>query len=236
MPNADTDVTVKSIDSGIVVGLGHGNNTQNTHAVWGSTNLDDGSPGWCVIVRYRHLYVLYGHLASISNNVWVGASVSTGQQIGTLGKAGDRHLHIEVHSYGATVSAGIGSDNAANVAPNGIMKVGISANALVPPHVYDILQFLPNPPGYDPALNNGLTLRDLVSTSNPGFTREGDLETIQINFGSSCILTYKTIHPDASDIVEEIEVAGYKYRGFLTDLEVVTTLVSPLIQTQQPTG
>jgi len=67
---------------GLVVGIGVGNPDGLILGVdsawyWGSAILDD-QRGYSVIVRYGHLYVLYGHLHSIEDTIFVGAPLMPG--------------------------------------------------------------------------------------------------------------------------------------------------------------
>jgi hypothetical protein len=85
-----------AMSNGIVVGIGVGDDTEKTHQAWGGT-LGEDTTGYAVLIRHGHLYVLYGHLKTISDAIWVGAPVDAGMLIGTLGSFNEPHLHIEVH-------------------------------------------------------------------------------------------------------------------------------------------
>ncbi|MCU0496191.1 MAG: M23 family metallopeptidase [Anaerolineae bacterium] len=123
-PNDLPTVVVQSIDVGIVVGIGittwdsreqrYIPDISNTHANWGASSQRYGDPsqeqaGYSVIIRHGHFYVLYGHLHTISDDLWVGKGVSSGTNLGTLGKFNERHLHIEIHSYGSNIAGPNGS-------------------------------------------------------------------------------------------------------------------------------
>lgn len=96
-------------ENGLVVGIGAGNYNEITGDSdpiqgsltaydWGSAVVE-GKRGYSVIVRYGHLYVLYGHLQSLEPTIFVGATLNGGDKIGRVGKFNDPHLHIEVRNF-----------------------------------------------------------------------------------------------------------------------------------------
>ncbi len=225
VPQAQANIEVRSMSPGIVVGIGYFGDTTNTHAMWGASNQDTGTgdiPGYSVIVRHGHLYVLYGHLASISETIWVGAGVNTGTILGTVGVFNERHLHVEVHSYGDSV----GSITEGNtIGETGILPVNLFAAQIVAPYVYDIMQFLPDPSGY----SGGSSIQTLVSTNNLNTT--GTEGQINLPFNASCDRLYRTKHPDLQAVIVH---SINNYRGFVAYGDESRALLSPLTQTVQP--
>lgn len=154
-PTVRTDLTsgtnVYSIAStiGVVVGIGReweGTDSRllvNTVSYWGATDVSEGT-GYSVIVRYGHLYVLYGHLITIEQNIFVGAPIQPQQQIGVLGTEADTHLHLEIRSYGDQLNS------SQQLAPVGAW-LGFVRNydgiqfPNRPPNAYDAITLLPNP-------------------------------------------------------------------------------------------
>jgi hypothetical protein len=81
-----------------------------TNAYWGPyTLIDQGNRNLgefqvaSLVVRYGHLYVLYGHLKTVDPGIYVGKVVNQGDRLGTIGTFtdSDPHLHIELHYWGA---------------------------------------------------------------------------------------------------------------------------------------
>ncbi|CAG0974586.1 partial Dipeptidyl-peptidase 5, partial [Anaerolineae bacterium] len=91
---------------GLVVALLH--NEATTGAYWGNyavtetPNHDKDLTPYAVVIRYGHLFVLYGHLEYIDPDIWVGKQVSAGDPLGKLGTFATPHLHINVMSFGRT--------------------------------------------------------------------------------------------------------------------------------------
>lgn len=139
-------------DQGLVVGIGIGSTSGSFNlrsaAPWGSAAVSDGvsgSPGYSVIIRYAHLYVLYGHLKTLDSTIHVGKQVNTGTLVGQLGTSTNdgayAHLHIEIRSFGTTVEDGavrvLVKDENGNNNPYGILDLG-GGHAR---NYYDLLQF-----------------------------------------------------------------------------------------------
>jgi murein DD-endopeptidase MepM/ murein hydrolase activator NlpD len=230
-PSQPPAVNVYAIDEGIVVGIGINEDSNRTHAAWGSSQQyygDTEQPGYSVIVRHGHLYVVYGHLNSIPDDIWVGQDVSPGTILGTLGDYNTRHLHIEVRSYGESIEATIPATFSL-IEETGILPVGIPANQIVAPFTYDLTQLLPDPPGYDAASNGGRSFQQQVSN----LTVTGANASVDIAFAPDCNLTYWTADPAQSAV--EV-VAGTNYRGFdaFPQQSGSRPLPSPLTQTEQP--
>jgi hypothetical protein len=232
-PNLSNNISVVSMGEGIVVGIGVGREFTTTHAVWGASvqNNDQGNelPGFSVIIRHGHLYVLYGHLVSLDNGIWVGKGVSTGTVLGTLGKFNERHLHLEVHSYGTSISGSIPSPESTMIDSTGILPVGQQGNRIIAPYHYDPLQFLPSPPGYLATNNGGLSYLDALTLVN--LTLVGEEGQRNLNFGGACNRLYRTGLP--GNVIKEI-TAGYPYRGFVGYPDYNRPLASPLTQTVSP--
>jgi murein DD-endopeptidase MepM/ murein hydrolase activator NlpD len=109
---------------------------------WGSANL--GYPpgteyiGYSIIVRYKDLYVLYGHLQEIDTAIYVGKAVQAGTKLGKIGKLGEPHLHLEVRSFGVNIrEEALVLDNAGRNNRYGILKL----NGLQAINLYDATQF-----------------------------------------------------------------------------------------------
>lgn len=113
------------------------------------------------------------------------------------------------------------------------------ANQFVAPFHYDVIQFLPNSPGYDlnAPPNGGLSVRDRVATTQ--LTQASGEGSIDINFGTACTFKYRTVYPDPLAIIKQTTDV-YPYRGFIgytanePTLPINRPVVSPLTKTQQP--
>ncbi len=220
-------IDVKSVDEGIVVGIGRGSNTVTSHAMWGAANQQFGgqiSDGWSVIVRYGHLFVLYGHLYTLSSSVYVGKLVETGETIGQLGLFNTRHLHLEIHSYGEAIDVPEGS----NIHNTGILPLNVSASDIVAPYIYDVTQFLPNPPSYNPSDNNNLSFHELVNA----LSITGNEAQVTMQLQSTCGQTYRTLDPAQSSLLGTVNVSGYMYRGYRAYPSCNENIVSPFEVTQ----
>ncbi len=164
------EIPVQSVGYGIVVGIGiDGSNLDitkrresDTHRIWGasenSTSGGAAKVGYAVIVRYGSLYVLYGHLDRI--NIWVGKEVLAGETLGLLGWNNTRHLHLEVHHHGGSLTPYYGG----NIKyPSGILPVGGTYQADAAPFIYEPIQFLPSPAGF--TIQPGQTLSFSTGTT-----------------------------------------------------------------------
>jgi murein DD-endopeptidase MepM/ murein hydrolase activator NlpD len=238
-PNA----IVRSMANGLVVGINDRRDIVNSHGIWGAEL--PGPTGYAVVVRYGHLFVLYGHMASIDDAIWVGATVQAGARIGTLGiyRPGspvDRHLHLEIHSFGQTVDVeGIASGEY-SMDYTGIIPVGGSAERLIPPFVYDAVQLLDNPLGYQAPPANSKDLfataaLTLISGSSP--QRATAILWINAN-GGLCNLNYVTVVPEPQiRVIQEVAYASYSYRGFATfrdNTGQYPALLPPFVETIRP--
>lgn len=230
-------VPVLSVDHGIVVGIGLENDALGlqSHHNWGATQVDDldalfpntSGEGYSVIVRYGHLYVLYGHLHEI--NVWVGKEVQTGEQIGILGKNNERHLHFEVRSYGNTALSEFSEGDKVIDPITGILPVNVTAAGGSAPFIFEPAQFLPDPSNQ---MDNSFFSTALNWARNVKFTNqfsiseeEEGLQTLRVRLFDDCEIEYQTY------IDPIMRTVGGGYRGFVGFLNIVQSddnMVSPL--------
>ncbi|MBE7514910.1 MAG: M23 family metallopeptidase [Anaerolineales bacterium] len=96
-------VVYASGDRGLVVALLHTDET--TGAAWGDYKVKEITSmltPFAVVIRYGHLFVIYGHLQTIDPNIWVGKRVDAGTRLGTIGiyKTSNPHLHMSVMGFG----------------------------------------------------------------------------------------------------------------------------------------
>jgi murein DD-endopeptidase MepM/ murein hydrolase activator NlpD len=88
------NMTIRSIYSGIVVGMGR-ENEQDRPAAWGAT-----IGGYNLVIRSGGHFVLYGHLSRIHGSLYYGKRVTAGEEIGILAdQGGDTHLHIQITAF-----------------------------------------------------------------------------------------------------------------------------------------
>lgn len=180
MPTTAGSGNVVSVGDGIVVGIGVGYVGQVTkfpisesHHVWGAYETNEatgpdvedepdepGEYGYAVIVRYGHLYVLYGHILYLSDDIWVGSHVRPGQFMGVLGTSGERHLHIEVHNF-QEYREQLGYDL---LDETGILPYGGDFRSEGAPFVYDFLQLL-----NDQAISSTVATDNLNEVQDPLF-------------------------------------------------------------------
>jgi murein DD-endopeptidase MepM/ murein hydrolase activator NlpD len=142
---ATSATSVYSIgDMGIVVGIGINEDNVDSAANWGSSNLVE-NPGYSIIVRYGHLYVLYGHLREVDPSIYVGKQVSKAARLGAIGTydaegdlISEPHLHLEIRTFGEAVASGalVIQDGKTKGNIFGILKLG--GTQAVP--LYDIAQ------------------------------------------------------------------------------------------------
>jgi hypothetical protein len=238
----ETNVNVVSMDDGIVVGIGIEGDPNNAQGAWGANEIVGAANGFAVIVRYGHLYVLYGHLASIDTSIWVGAPIKAGDPIGLQGKLNERHLHIEVHSYGSSVRV----PQAISIKSNGLLPFGPSAIDYVPPYVYDLMQFLPDPDTGFSGRNGGRSLRDVVATANLSLVAGSPYRSAVLNLSTVCTggsaITYQTslggvTSNSCVSCNEHVIDGGYGYRGFVVyGSQPDTCLPSPFLITATPSS
>jgi hypothetical protein len=143
------------------------------------------------------------------NGLWVGAEVWPGDELGSIGKFNDRHLHIEIRSFGSAFpNDALAPRNDDDCAPGGCVNSAGIIRENVPkkgeaPNVYDITQFFVNEPAHveDP-LNGNLVIEGLGSASV--IVRDyTDGEAL-------CTLEYRLPDPNNLPIVK-----GTVYRGFV---------------------
>ncbi len=234
-PSDPPEVSVFSMGPGIVVGVGIGSNTVFSHKIWGGdTQMSDNSvetPGYSVIIRHGHFYVLYGHLKEIDKNIWVGKNVNVETVLGKLGKYFTRHLHVEVHSYGTSIASSLLPQFASLFDVTGIIPYGdLQGGQIVAPYHYDLMQFLPNLIGYDVAQNGNQSFRERMNILTLATDPEEQFADVILQSG--CTIKYRTA--DYYEVVETVDVAGYGYRGFDAYGNPIRLLPSPLIETTSP--
>jgi murein DD-endopeptidase MepM/ murein hydrolase activator NlpD len=133
--------------NGLVVGVSFGPLGYNSTLAgnWGAADVieNPSNAGYSVIVRYGHLYVLYGHLQAVDAAIYVGKKLALGDKLGIIGTSTSvgaiSHLHIEIRSFGQTIS-----DNSILVKDfnGGNNAYGILANnGLQAFHIYEAAQF-----------------------------------------------------------------------------------------------
>jgi uncharacterized repeat protein (TIGR01451 family) len=197
---SSNDEIFSAADNGIVVGIGS-KRISDSPWNWGATTIMEGDGlGYNVIIRHGHLFVLYGHLIELDNQIYVGRHVSRGTRLGTLGRFNDNHLHIEVRSFGPNIPDGIMiiSDNTINA--YGFLNY--KTNDL-PSFHYDLMQFY-TPQGVLDPLSTitiggdfGPTLPISTSKSTTFDTR-AFLSENPVKIGSECSLSL-SVHGDLYD-------------------------------------
>jgi murein DD-endopeptidase MepM/ murein hydrolase activator NlpD len=144
-PGADFFVPIDSkvfpiIDNAIVAGIGIDDNP-NSAWRWGSAVLDAGQgTGLSVILRYRDLYILYGHLKAVEDDIYVGKLVTSGEPLGSVGQFNAPHVHLEVRSFGETLpdpGVALVMDSEGNNNVYGLLALD-GTQAV---NVYDVTQF-----------------------------------------------------------------------------------------------
>lgn len=157
-------------NNGIVVGIGISKTRlgevgyiteriEPSSSSWGASGVQEG-PGYSVIVRYGHLYVLYGHLQAIPDDIYVGSLIDAGDLIGYLGTfpGSNSHLHIEVRSYGySTIGRAVGQSNGLELDSNGSNNpYGILyfSGPYQARDMYDVIQFFQSDVVADPSGTN----------------------------------------------------------------------------------
>ncbi|MCI8332256.1 MAG: peptidoglycan DD-metalloendopeptidase family protein [Clostridiales bacterium] len=94
--NGSQRLDIVSCTSGVV---------ERTVTTYGDYNVNDGSWGNYVMIRYNSIYIVYAHLQSVS--VKKGQKVSAGTVLGKMGTSGNStgvHLHLQAFPVGASSS------------------------------------------------------------------------------------------------------------------------------------
>lgn len=188
--NANSRSSVFSIaDSGVVAGIGLQNRTEQSSERWGATGIS-GSGGYSVIVRYGHLYVLYGHLLELDRSIYVGRLVNKGTRLGSIGTAIDEdgnvslpHIHIEVRSFGQTIRRDslVVQDGRTRGNDYGLLRIGgRQADSF-----YDIAQFFV----YSPSANIQDKGSGIGTISPFGVSIQNQTP---VTFGPTCVIQYLT--------------------------------------------
>lgn len=95
------NVKVFSVSDGIVVGMGPAGQITSP-ALWGAAGAN-GS-GYNLVVRTGRFFVLYGHMATITDKLYLGARVAAADLLGTLADQGtNTHLHLEVRAFAENI-------------------------------------------------------------------------------------------------------------------------------------
>jgi murein DD-endopeptidase MepM/ murein hydrolase activator NlpD len=248
---APVNASVFSIsDDGLVVGIGIGQTVEISNdpfidivgqsgsaAHYGAAGVEEGQTGYTVLVRYGHLYVLYGHLKTLEpQQIFVGAPLAAGDRIGTIGQweitrnlnspeARLPHLHLEILNFDNPVpqSALYQHPN-----PNGD-QFGFVTNSIVdgsgrPNNVYDVVQF------FDP---NGVHFYETDSSLQTSATLIFDFNHLLANNGTisipnGCSITYR------GALLPIVNAQSRDYRGYRLFLNVASTPVSPDLAPTQP--
>jgi len=129
-----------------------------------------------------------------------------------LGDVSDRHLHVQVHSYGEAIQVAEGS----RIDHTGILPADLSPRGedIVAPYLYDVMQFLPG-------------LREMVGQNVLTLTSNGGEATLPL---SNCSRKYITDLPSLNTALNAVEVGNYDYRGLII-YQAPPPLPSPLITT-----
>jgi murein DD-endopeptidase MepM/ murein hydrolase activator NlpD len=229
-PDTAQNIPILSMSDGIVVGIGIGRNAPSedpfnqesnrvTHRIWGATANTEGIIGYSVIVRSGYLYILYGYLKSIEGTIWVGAPINAAQKIGTLGLYESRHVHVEIHSYGASTTNFYGGQ----IRRSGILPVGGIGENDVAPYLYDAAQLLINLPEIVPP-----PFPTRVTTSN--LTPTAGNNVAQIPFSpSNCLLKYETTISSPFAMLETLSGyrTTYEYSRYGSSVSINTQTIPP---------
>jgi len=96
-------VSVYAVADGIVVGMGDPFEPTKRPFLWGATQgtwIASTGLTFNLIIRTGGHFVLYGHLLSIEEALFVGSRVTAGQIVGRLADQGSNtHLHVQVSAY-----------------------------------------------------------------------------------------------------------------------------------------
>ncbi len=216
-------------DDGIVVGIGVGGPNgpiEESHALLDeySVDISQGNNWYSVVVRYGHLYVLYGHLNMIPDTIWVGALVRPGDLIGIVGEQSEgyvKHLHLEVFSYEIFPPwmDGFG------ILPYNTANTPVTKQQLRQAFFYDFMQLVDNSTAIGEVAN-------LTPISSGRFPNQA---TATLTF-AGCSITYHTRIPDSHTPPPPIDPRMEQnsgYRGFHYNDEG-ETLPSPLTIPNHP--
>jgi hypothetical protein len=141
-------------DNGLIVGIGigatNGSYQQRSAAYWGAAAVTE-TVGYSVIVRYKHLFILYGHLRALNSEIYVGKQINAGALLGQVGTAINpgavSHTHLEVRSFGADIPTtdpitGLPLQTLVRDTSGGYNDSGILANGGQPAvNIYETAQF-----------------------------------------------------------------------------------------------
>jgi murein DD-endopeptidase MepM/ murein hydrolase activator NlpD len=104
-PPSGTDPDVLAATSGIVVGIGVANSNPLAlvpPANWGAAGFNN--VGFNLVIRVGRYFILYGHLRSIDDALYLGARVGPAAVLGKLASqpSNNTHLHLEVRGFTAS--------------------------------------------------------------------------------------------------------------------------------------
>ncbi len=113
---ATQNIFVRAMNAGTIVGIGHISQVSNDAST--GQDVHDSSPtkwgtirsaqlgltgNYNIVIRTGGYFVMYGHLASIEDDLYVGKPINAGDFIGILYDQSDNtHLHMEVRTYPTT--------------------------------------------------------------------------------------------------------------------------------------
>ncbi len=186
-----TTAYVYSVGNGIVAGIGMSTEPIYSAKRWGGTELSLNKKGYSVIIRYGNLYVLYGHLAILKPEIYVGSKVDMGDPIGILGDNGHTHLHLEIRNFGNISPFPEDAFAKDEMGQNNIYGILAEKEPKAATNLYDITQFFSN------------SVLDPIDSS----IEITGLSTGQISIGSLCNLSYA--------VSEMIPVTSSGIRGFV---------------------
>lgn len=198
---------------GIVVAIGEEGNRES-HEALGNYGVNEGK-GYSVTVRYGHLFVLYGHLMSIPDSIWVGARVRPNDPIGVVGTNGEKHLHLEVFTYqSGNFPVGMDGDG---IPPYTDDTYTVTEQDVRQVFLYDFLQLVADSAIATPLETNVLQLPSNFTPVQP--IRFDDQRDVMLQFpGAECQVVYITRHPNDAYITEVHDLhhsnPSYSFRGF----------------------
>jgi hypothetical protein len=234
-------------DNGLVVGIGigatDGSYVQRSQARWGSAAVVE-TVGYSIIVRHKHLFVLYGHLRELDSAIYVGAQVNAGTLLGQVGTATNpgavSHVHIELRSFGTDVPSGEEIIVMVRDTNGNYNDYGILANAAEQAtNIYEAAQFF--------AATVDAFLSDTANSSTVGVTGlgKGIVDTDKVTFdtttppspcGMPTTLEGKPQLEYCSGVVPtDVQQTSQGYRGFrLLQSSVLVPEVEPTDVTTLP--
>jgi murein DD-endopeptidase MepM/ murein hydrolase activator NlpD len=219
-------------DNGLVVGIGislgllDDTYSQRSANYWRAAAVEEGV-GYCIIVRYRHLYVLFGHIMEYDPNIYVGKEVNIGTRLGEIGTYPDSyaHLHIEIRSFGSTPA----SDSLVKDETGANNPYGILANGGSPaPNIYDVFQFFDSNTQIAEIDTNQPSSQTLSVT---GLDIDIDNET-NVTFSGTPVNTLSCSLPAVRPYATQLAPEVGDYRGFVLGIYPNQAAADPTVVTQ----